>query len=167
MKYLFLAYGDEKHLDAMSTGEREALANACLANDEALRKSGHLLDVQGLQPGRSAITVRVQNGKVSVTDGPCAEPTEQLIGIFFINARDLNEAIQVAATMPQGQSRVPTSSTGMQRTWEPPACCSTTRVPARCARVGRCDASRRARVGRSRRSTPRPGKPATWGRAAA
>jgi len=101
MKYLFLAYGDEKRLEAMSTGERDAFENACLANDEMLRKSGHLLAMEGLQSSRTATTVRVRNGKVSVTDGPFVEANEQLIGLFFINARDLNEAIHVASKMPQ------------------------------------------------------------------
>jgi hypothetical protein len=103
MKYLFLAYGDETQLDAMPVDEREGFVNACLANDEALRKSGHLLAVQGLQGSCATATVRVQNGKLSVTDGPCAATTEQLLGLFFINARDLNEAILVAATMPQAR----------------------------------------------------------------
>ena len=101
MKYVFLAYGDEKRLEAMSTGERDAFENACLANDEMLRKSGHLLAMEGLQSSRTATTVRVRNGKVSVTDGPFVEANEQLIGLFFINARDLNEAIHVASKMPQ------------------------------------------------------------------
>ena len=103
MKYLFLAYGDERQLDALSSSEREALGNACLANDEVLRKSGHLLAVEGLQSSRTATTVRVQHGTLSVTDGPFAETKEQLIGIFTIDARDLNEAIQVAAKMPQAR----------------------------------------------------------------
>ena len=103
MKYLFLAYGDERQLQTMSASERDALANACLASDEALRQSGHLLAVEGLQSSGAAITVRVQNGKVLVAGGPLVETKEQLIGIFTINARDLNEAIQVAATMPQAR----------------------------------------------------------------
>jgi hypothetical protein len=103
MKYLFLAYGDEQRWDTMSAGERNALANACLANDQALRKSGHLLAVEELHSSRTATTVRVHNGIVSVSDGPFAETKEQLTGLFFINARDLNEAIQVAATMPQAR----------------------------------------------------------------
>lgn len=101
MKYLFLAYGDEKRLEAMSTSERDAFEDACQANDEMLRQSGHLLTVEGLQSSRTATTVRVHNDKVSVTDGPFVETNEQLIGLFFINARDLNEAIQVASKMPQ------------------------------------------------------------------
>jgi len=103
MKYLFLAYADERQWDAMSNSERDALGSECLANDEVLRKSGHLLAVEGLQSGSTATTVRVHNGKVSITDGPYAEMKEQLIGLFFINARDLNEAIQVAAQMPQAR----------------------------------------------------------------
>ena len=103
MKYLFLAYGDEKHWNALSVSERAALANACLASDEVLRKSGRLLAAQGLQSSSTATTVRVQNGKVSLTDGPFAETEEQLVGLFFISARDLNEAIQVASKMPQAR----------------------------------------------------------------
>ena len=104
MKYIFLAYGDERQLDAMSNSERDILVNACLANDEALRKSGHLLAVEGLQSSRSATTVRLHNGRLSVSDGPYAETKEQLIGIFTIDAKDLNEAIQVAAMMPQARA---------------------------------------------------------------
>jgi hypothetical protein len=103
MKYLFLAYGDERQWEGLSDGEREALASACAANDEALRQSGYLLDVQGLRDGRAA-TVRVQRGQVSVSDGPVAQARERLIGVFTISARDLNEAIQVAARMPQARS---------------------------------------------------------------
>src|SRR5215211_5601300 len=104
MKYLFLAYGDEKQLEAMSASERHTLGGECMANDELLRNSGRLLAVQGLQNSRSASTVRVQNSKVLVTDGPYAETKEQILGIFTINARDLNEAIQLASNMPQVQA---------------------------------------------------------------
>jgi hypothetical protein len=103
MRYLFLAYVNEQRLESMPDSDRNALANACRANDEALRQSGHLLAVAGLQGSRAATTVRIHNGKLSVTDGPFAVMQEQLIGIFTINARDLNEAIQVAATMPQAR----------------------------------------------------------------
>src|SRR5690349_5484595 len=87
MKYVLLVYGDEQQLDTMSSSEREALGNACLANNEALRQSGHLLAAEDLQSSRTATTVRVHNGNVSVTDGPYAPTKEQLIGLFFINAR--------------------------------------------------------------------------------
>src|SRR5436853_1907948 len=103
MRYLFLAYGDETRLDAMSAGERDALGDECMANDELLRKSGHLLAVQGLERSCTAATVRIQNGKVCVASGSVAQTKEQLIGIFTINARDLNEAIRVASQMPQAR----------------------------------------------------------------
>lgn len=101
MKYILLAYGDERQLEAMSAGERDALRDACLDSDELLRQRGRLLAVEGLQPSRSAATVRIQGGAVLITDGPYAETKEQLIGVFVIAARDLNDAIQIAAQMPQ------------------------------------------------------------------
>ena len=101
MRYMLLAYGDQQQLGAMSSSEREALWKACLVNDEALRESGHLLAVEGLENSHSAATVRLQHGDLSVAVGPLSETSEQLIGIFTITARDLNEAIQVAARMPQ------------------------------------------------------------------
>jgi hypothetical protein len=67
---------------------------------EAIRKSGHLIGANRLQPPTAATTVRVRGGKVSTTDGPYAETKEQLGGYYVIEARDLNEAIQVAARIP-------------------------------------------------------------------
>ena len=103
MKYLLLAYGDEQQLEAMSTNERDAFERACIANDEALRESGHLLVTEELHSGSAAAIVRVRNGQLSVTDGPFVETKEQLIKLFIINARDLNEAIRVASQMPQAR----------------------------------------------------------------
>jgi hypothetical protein len=103
MKYVLLAYVDEQQLDSMSSDERDALGDACLANDQALRTSGRLLSVEGLQGSRTASTVRIHDGSVCVSDGPYNETAEHLIGIFTIDARDLNEAIQVAARMPQAR----------------------------------------------------------------
>ena len=65
-----------------------------------IRKSGHLLGGEALQPTQAATTVRVRNGKVSTTDGPFAETKEQLGGFYLVEARDLNDAIQVAARIP-------------------------------------------------------------------
>lgn len=100
MKYLCLVIYDEKKLEVMSKSELEALEVESLAFDEALRKSGHLIAADPLQPIRSTTTVRVQDGKVSVTDGPFVETNEQLGGFVLINAKDLNEAIQVASRIP-------------------------------------------------------------------
>ncbi|MCX6049199.1 MAG: YciI family protein [Chloroflexi bacterium] len=100
MQYLFLAYRDRQRLDAMSTSQRDTFGRACLANDEALRESGHLLAKETLDR-HNTTTVSVCNGKLFVSDGPIAETTGPLNGLFLIDARDLNEAIQVAAQMPQ------------------------------------------------------------------
>ncbi|MCC6455740.1 MAG: YciI family protein [Caldilineaceae bacterium] len=103
MKYLLLAYRDEKWWDALPISERNAFENACLANNEALRQGGYLLAAGDLQSSHAA-TVRVHNGKVSIADGPLVQTREQLIGIFCIDARDLNNAISVASKMPQAQA---------------------------------------------------------------
>ena len=65
-----------------------------------IRASGHYLSCNRLMPPNEAITVRVRNGKVTTTDGPFVETKEQLGGYYLIEARDLNEAIQVAARIP-------------------------------------------------------------------
>ena len=93
MKYLFLVYIEEKKLDEVPESE-------CMANGEALRESGHYVAAEALQAVHTATTVRVRNGKVSVTDGPFAETKEQLAGFYLIDAKDLNEAIQLASRIP-------------------------------------------------------------------
>ena len=103
MKYLCLVYSDEKVLDAMPEGEFEAFSDEHVALDEELRKSGHSIVAEGLQPVHTATTVRVRNGRLSTTDGPFAETKEQLGGIYLIEARDLNEAIQVAGRIPSAR----------------------------------------------------------------
>jgi hypothetical protein len=65
-----------------------------------LRKSGLLIAAEALQPVETATTVRVRNGKVSISDGPFAETKEHLAGFYLIEARDLNDAIQVASKIP-------------------------------------------------------------------
>jgi len=67
---------------------------------EGMKASGHLLGANRLQPPETAVTVRVRQGRVSTTDGPYAETKEQLGGYYLIEARDLNEAIQIAARIP-------------------------------------------------------------------
>jgi hypothetical protein len=100
MKYLCLVILDEKKLDELSKKEAGALDDESLAYDDELRRSGHFLAAQALQPVHAATTVRVRNGKVSVTDGPFAETNEQVGGFILIEARDLNEAIHVASKLP-------------------------------------------------------------------
>jgi hypothetical protein len=103
MKYLCIVYAEERAFDSMSETELAELDEASLANDEELRRSGHLILAQALQPVATATTVRVRNGRMSATDGPFAETTEQVGGFVFIEARDLNEAIQIAARMPMAR----------------------------------------------------------------
>ncbi|HZP94339.1 MAG TPA: YciI family protein [Burkholderiales bacterium] len=93
MKYLCLVYLDEKRLDELPDEE-------CVAYDSAIRKSGHCIASEALESVQTATTVRVRNGKVSVTDGPFAETKEQLAGFYMIEAQDLNEAIRLASEIP-------------------------------------------------------------------
>ena len=100
MKYLCMVIVDEKKLKAMSESDSQALDDISLAYDDTLRKGGHFLAAQALESVRAASTVRLRNGKVSVTDGPFAETKEQIGGFILIEAQDLNEAIQLAAKIP-------------------------------------------------------------------
>lgn len=103
MKYLCIVYVDEKVLEALSESEFTALVDESLAYDQELLKGGYLLAAQALQPVQTATTLRVRSGKLSTTDGPFAETKEQLGGFLFINARDLNDALQVAAKIPSAR----------------------------------------------------------------
>src|SRR5262245_21769330 len=100
MKYLCLIYSEEAKMYALPAAELEAIAGECVGFDEALRQHGQFIACERLQPVASAATVRTRNGKVSVVDGPFAETKEQLAGFYLIEARDLNEAIRVAAKIP-------------------------------------------------------------------
>ena len=93
MKYLCLVYLDEKRLDELPDED-------CVAYDTAIRKSGHCIASEALESVQTATTVRVRNSKVAVTDGPFAETKEQLAGFYMLEAKDLNEAIQLASKIP-------------------------------------------------------------------
>ena len=93
MKYLCLVYLDETKLDAVPDRD-------CIAFGETLRKSGRSLAAEALQRVATATTVRVRDGKASLTDGPFAETKEQLAGFYLIDAKDLDDAIQVATKIP-------------------------------------------------------------------
>lgn len=93
MKYLCLVYGEEAKIAGMDDRD-------CLAVDAELRASGHCIASEALQPVASATTVRVRGGRVQLSDGPFAETKEALAGFYLIEARDLNEAIQLAAKIP-------------------------------------------------------------------
>ena len=100
MQYLCLVYLDEKKLGALSKAERAALLAESAAYEQALRRSGHYIASNTLQPVRSATTLRARDGAVSITDGPYADTTEQLGGFFLIEAQGLNDALHIAAKIP-------------------------------------------------------------------
>lgn len=103
MKYICLAYEQEKNLDDLSPHEWESLRQETLAYVEELKRNGHHLASAPLESVRMATTVRVRNGRMSATDGPFAETKETLGGFFMIEARDLNEALQIAARWPSAR----------------------------------------------------------------
>ena len=100
MKFMCLVYNDDAALEAMPEAEFWAFSNAHVAVDEELKRSGHSLVAEALQPARTARTVRVRGGKTHVTDGPYAEAKELVGGIYLIEARDMEEATAIAARIP-------------------------------------------------------------------
>ena len=103
MKYLCLIYDDETKWATMPKEQADALMGEYFAFTDGIRQSGHYVAGDALQPTATATTVRVRNGKVSTTDGPFAETKEQLGGYYLIEARDLNDAIQVATKIPSAR----------------------------------------------------------------
>ena len=104
MKYLCLIYDDEKVWESMSQAESEAYMGEYFAFTDGIRASGQYIAGEALQPVATATTVRIRNGKLSTTDGPFAETREQLGGFYLIEARDLDDAIQVAAKIPAART---------------------------------------------------------------
>ncbi|HYC34781.1 MAG TPA: YciI family protein [Usitatibacter sp.] len=96
MKFLCLVYGEEAALRRMADRH-------CLEYDERIRASGHCVASEALEPVTTASTVRVRNGKATVTDGPFAETKEALAGFYLIEARDMEEAVAIAAGIPPAE----------------------------------------------------------------
>jgi hypothetical protein len=103
MKYLCLIYEDEKAWQQLPKEQSDAIMGEYFAFTDDIRKSGHYVAGDALHPTPTATTVRVRNGKTSTTDGPFAETKEQLGGYYLIDAKDLNEAIQVASRIPSAR----------------------------------------------------------------
>ncbi len=116
MKYLCVLYGEEKKIGVMTDDE-------CMAYDQSLQNAGRCLASEALQPVHTATTLRVRNGKLSITDGPFTETKECLAGFYLIDAADVNAAIQIASQMPPARVgsievrpvRELTSTSGEQR----------------------------------------------------
>ncbi|HUI31959.1 MAG TPA: YciI family protein [Candidatus Acidoferrales bacterium] len=100
MKYICLGYMDEKIFEEFSESERSNFVDQCFSYDEELKRTGRYVGGEALQPALNAATLRIKNGRVSVTDGPFAETKEQIGGIMILEADDLNHAIQLMSKHP-------------------------------------------------------------------
>ena len=100
MRYICLGYHEERNWDEMSESERNRFMEECFAYDDVLRKSGHFVGCNRLQPPDTARTVRVRNGRIMTVDGPFAETKELFGGYYLIDARNMDEAVQVASRIP-------------------------------------------------------------------
>ncbi|RYD34037.1 MAG: YciI family protein [Verrucomicrobiaceae bacterium] len=100
MKYICLGYIEPDKLGNLSETELHSMMDECFVYDDELRKNGHFAGGEALQPPQTAATLRWQDGKVAVTDGPYAETKEQIGGILILEARDLNHAIQIMSKHP-------------------------------------------------------------------
>ena len=106
MKYMCLIYNSEAGTPGtMPARERDAVPAEVLAYAEELRRKGHFVAAHALQSGQAATTVRIRNGRLSMTEGrPGADRKEELRAVVVLDARDLNEAIQLASRMPEASS---------------------------------------------------------------
>jgi len=104
VRYLCLIYDDESKMGTMPKEHMEAMMSEYFAFTEGIKQSGHYVGGEALQPTQTATAVRVRNGKISTTDGPFAETKEALGGYYLIKAKDLNDAIQVAAKIPSARN---------------------------------------------------------------
>ena len=100
MKYLCLIYESEKMYETMPKEEQDAMFGEYFAFTDGIRQGGQYIAGEALHPVHTATTVRIRNGRLSTTDGPFAETKEQLGGFYLVEARDLNEAIQIAGKIP-------------------------------------------------------------------
>jgi len=103
MKFLCMAYEEENILNALTKDEWDILRSETLSYVEELQQRGTLISAEALQSVRSAATVRVRKGSISVTDGPFTETKETLGGFFLIDAKDLNEAVHIASRWPSAR----------------------------------------------------------------
>jgi hypothetical protein len=100
MKYVCLGYIAPNQFETMPESERNAMLDECFTYDDVLRRNNHFAGGEALQSAATAKTLRWNNGKVVVTDGPYAETREQIGGILVLEARDLNHAIQLMSQHP-------------------------------------------------------------------
>jgi hypothetical protein len=100
MKFMLLIYNEDALLDALPEGQADAMMRDCLAHADELRHDGRLLDSQMLEDAKTAKSLRIRNGHAVATDGPFTETKEVLGGFNIIEARDMDEAVRIAAEFP-------------------------------------------------------------------
>ena len=100
MKYMLLVHHDEESFKKRPEGERQQMMQESVQLAQKLHANGKYLGAAPLHPSSETTCVRVRDGKPTVTDGPFAETREQLGGYFLVNAKDLDEAISIAARIP-------------------------------------------------------------------
>jgi hypothetical protein len=100
MKFILLVYNDETMLDTLPDGHADVMMRDCLSHADELRLAGRLIESQMLEDASSAKSVRIRNGRVKAVDGPFAETKEVLGGFNLIEARDIDEAVEIAAQFP-------------------------------------------------------------------
>ena len=100
MKFVCLGYFDETMFAALSQDETQRMMEDCLAYDDELQRGGHFIGGEALDSVRKAVTLRMQNGKVKATDGPFAETKEAIGGILFLEARDMEQAVELMSKHP-------------------------------------------------------------------
>jgi hypothetical protein len=104
MKFMVLIYNDTELLDAMPQPEFDATMRGCLTKADELKDEGHLIESQMLESPATAKTIRVRKGRMTTLDGPFAETKEVLGGFNLIEAKDMDEAVQIAKQFPWSQT---------------------------------------------------------------
>jgi hypothetical protein len=100
MKYVCLGFIDEAKFTDIPQEDGQRMMEECFAYDDELRRGGHFLGGEALDSARNAVTLRMKDGEIEVTDGPYVETKEALGGILLLEARDLNHAISLMSKHP-------------------------------------------------------------------
>lgn len=100
MKFMLLVYNDDTLVETLPGGQADAMMRDCLSHADELRQNGQLIESQMLEDASTAKSVRIRNGRVKAIDGPFAETKEVLGGFNLIEARDMEEAVEIAAQFP-------------------------------------------------------------------
>lgn len=100
MKYVCMGFYNEAKFAQIAPAEAQKMIEECMAYDDELRRGGHFIGGEALDSARNAVTLRMKDGQVEVTDGPFVETKETLGGILLLEARDLNHAIALMSKHP-------------------------------------------------------------------